>query len=231
MYWLGPILMLIFVIFAFRKTKGMYPWTWFQGKKSGFKAWHFLPKSQILRFGDGRPVIEGKTLTVSTESVSIRMCSWGMHASVDLWDALRYAPDLILTRVLVKGSVTCEPDKLVGTSRTCLKIYSDLQPIFVKWALQIIKSKLPRENTTLHVCLDDLLEMPDFIPMYRTTAGVAGSGTLLESCLRGICNKVCMPVASMLDWGDIFNSLIPMTTRKERKQLIQMLREAGVLGL
>ena len=81
------------------------------------EAWHFVGEDRCLANGDGRVVVNGEKLTVEGPPV---LCRRGLHASVDIMDALSYAPGPVLCRVVVDGTVIQGDDKIVGTERTCL---------------------------------------------------------------------------------------------------------------
>ena len=80
------------------------------------KAWHFLAADRKLRYDDNRVVVDGETLLVLDNSIPISLCEYGMHASVKVSDALRYAPGATLCLVEVEGAIIGD-DKIVGVSR------------------------------------------------------------------------------------------------------------------
>ena len=80
-------------------------------------AWHFLPEDKRLGYGDGRLVEVGQTLECEGEPA---LCSNGMHGSVRLIDALKYASGPIVCRVEIEGDVIESEDKLCGRRRTVL---------------------------------------------------------------------------------------------------------------
>jgi hypothetical protein len=113
------------------------------------KAWHFVRQDRRLGFGDKRLVIDGETLYY-TGNKPINLCEQGLHFSVNVLDALKYAPGLVACYVEVPDtSIVCD-DKGVATCRTVIKsidtseilvrfaitqalnVYED--PFFVKWA-------------------------------------------------------------------------------------------------
>ena len=74
-------------------------------------AWHFV--GETLR--DGSPIpADGEWLEYSGPVV---MCESGLHASIDPFDALQYAPGPVLCRVEVDGVVQRHNDKLVCSRR------------------------------------------------------------------------------------------------------------------
>lgn len=83
------------------------------------KAWHWLRNDRRLGYGDGREVIDGETLSISPEIPPV-CCEYGMHGSVKIVDALKYAPGSILCRVEISGDINGQPDKIVGRSRKVL---------------------------------------------------------------------------------------------------------------
>ena len=80
-------------------------------------AWHFLSEDKRLGNGDGRVVEVGATLECKGDPV---LCDNGMHGSVRLIDALRYASGPIVCRVKIEGDVIEGDDKLCGRRRTVL---------------------------------------------------------------------------------------------------------------
>lgn len=78
------------------------------------KAWHFV--GETLR--DGRPIpADGELLCFDGEPI---LCKQGLHASLDPFDALQYAPGDTLCLVECGGIVLHQPDKLVCTKRTII---------------------------------------------------------------------------------------------------------------
>ena len=101
-------------------------------------AWHFT--NGHLRDGSPLPKV-GKWLRVDGPP---RMCSHGLHASVNVLDALGYAPGGTLHRVRVGGTIIKADDKIAGTERKILWTLheSELEATyreFARWcALQVI---------------------------------------------------------------------------------------------
>ena len=76
--------------------------------------WHFTASDRILRYGDGREVIAGKTLSVDGEP---ELCRRGLHACKNILDACGYAPGPYIWWVELSGKVIHDGDKSVGTRR------------------------------------------------------------------------------------------------------------------
>ena len=81
------------------------------------KAWHFLPKDRHIRWGTKEEVKVGQTLKVNGP---VKLCTWGLHASIKPINALSYAPGPIACLVELSGEIKEDTDKLVATERTCL---------------------------------------------------------------------------------------------------------------
>lgn len=78
-------------------------------------AWHFV--GDALR--DGGPVPpDGEWLEHEGKVV---LCESGLHASVDVWDALGYAPGPVLCRVEVDGVIVYGVNKLAASRRRILR--------------------------------------------------------------------------------------------------------------
>lgn len=77
-------------------------------------AWHFV--GSTLR--DGRPVPPDGVPLIHTGPVQI--CRSGLHASVRVVDALKYAPNTTICRVQCAAPSATQDDKIVSTERTIL---------------------------------------------------------------------------------------------------------------
>ena len=101
-------------------------------------AWWFEPAGGRLKYDDGRAPIKGRTHKIKCEPV---LCKSGLHASVRLIDALRYAESNVIWRVKLGGTIVHGKDKCAATERTYLeriKIENELFE-FSRWAaLQVI---------------------------------------------------------------------------------------------
>ena len=106
----------------------------------GVLAWHFTGTDKLLRYGDGRLVVAGETLSVQGKP---RLCERGMHGSVRLIDALGNAPGAYLWRVRVSGSIVEDKDKLVGIARKALWGFdaTDLLREFARWCALLVIDK------------------------------------------------------------------------------------------
>jgi hypothetical protein len=79
------------------------------------RAWHFV--GDTLR--DGRPVpADGEWLT---HDGPLALCASGLHASIDPWHALQYAPGGTLCPVELDGEVLYGDDKLVARRRRIVR--------------------------------------------------------------------------------------------------------------
>ena len=101
-------------------------------------AWHFAKSERKLNYGDGREIIVGETHEVEGE---IKLCSRGLHASINVLDALSYAPGLILYRVELSGTVLHGDDKLCASHRKYLA-QIDATDIVLKFARDCAKDVL-----------------------------------------------------------------------------------------
>jgi hypothetical protein len=98
------------------------------------KAWHFSDTNRRLRYGDNRRILLRKTLTVD---VRPHTCHTGLHASIELTDAIKYAPGPILFRVDIGGQIAYGGDKICGTERTALWSL-DVRDVIRKHALRML---------------------------------------------------------------------------------------------
>ena len=78
------------------------------------KAWHFC-KGERLR--DGQTLTKGKTYEYQGK---LELCYSGLHASLKILDALRYAPGNTICRVECSGHILESFDKLVCSKRKVL---------------------------------------------------------------------------------------------------------------
>ena len=79
------------------------------------KAWHFVGDN--LR--DGRPIPAAGEKVI--HDGTIEMCKAGLHASIEPFDALQYAPGKTLCYVECDGEIEHGDDKLVCSERTIIK--------------------------------------------------------------------------------------------------------------
>ncbi len=94
------------------------------------KAWYFAPENGRLSYGDNREIGEG--ITHEIEGTPI-LCKHGLHASKRVLDALQYATSPILWQVELSGGIVKGNDKIVGTSRTYIKMI-DTTDILLKFS-------------------------------------------------------------------------------------------------
>ena len=96
------------------------------------KAWHFLPENKKLRYADNRIVVPNETYRCPNDR-PIELCRNGMHGSVNIMDALSYAPGPIVCRVNITGGLKIGDDKIAGRERNVLWMY-DATPVLRKFA-------------------------------------------------------------------------------------------------
>lgn len=119
------------------------------GNNKWTEGWHFLRADKALGYGDRRVLVEGETITIDGEPV---LCEHGLHASENILDALRYAPDGVTwcCRVQLGGTVYYDTDKAVATERTVLWMVdvSTILHEFACWcaeqALKLVDDPDPR---------------------------------------------------------------------------------------
>ena len=83
------------------------------------KAWHFVRANKQLGYGDNRIVQVGQTYRYEGKE-PIELCKRGMHGSVKIMDALKYAEGNIICRVELSGDIIHGDDKVVATERKVL---------------------------------------------------------------------------------------------------------------
>lgn len=80
-------------------------------------AWYFAPENNRLAYGDGRIIEVGKMHTIKGIP---RLCEAGLHGSVNILDALIYAPSTSLYRVNITRKLDIGHDKICGQRREYL---------------------------------------------------------------------------------------------------------------
>ena len=80
-------------------------------------AWYFARENNRLNHGDDRLIEIGKMHTVKHKPV---LCKKGLHGSVNVLDALKYAPGSMLYRVDITRNVQIGDDKICGQRRKYL---------------------------------------------------------------------------------------------------------------
>jgi hypothetical protein len=83
-------------------------------------AWHFCADDKKLGYGDGRVVRAGRKYSVPNKGCALRLCTYGMHGSERILDALKYAPGAVICRVELSGEIIHGDDKLCATTRKVL---------------------------------------------------------------------------------------------------------------
>ena len=106
-------------------------------------AWHFVPKDLKLAHS-GEPVEVGRTYRVEGKIVP---CENGLHGSIRLLDALRYASSSILTRCSYGGTIVHESDKLAASERRILWL-GDIEPILHEAACVFAEGALRKAKVT-----------------------------------------------------------------------------------
>lgn len=102
------------------------------------RGWHFAISERKTRYSN-EPIIEGKTLSASGP---LCLCENGMHASLDILDALHYAPGPILSLVKLSGFIIRGSDKVCARHRKHLRVV-DITPQLQKFALWCAEEVLP----------------------------------------------------------------------------------------
>jgi len=103
-------------------------------------AWHFLPNDCKFRHGDGHRAEVGHVYSAKTP---LDLCGWGLHASVNIHDALNYAPGHMIGRVVLSGEIIHGDDKLCAARREYMWIADAKQALrdHARWcALQVTES-------------------------------------------------------------------------------------------
>jgi hypothetical protein len=99
----------------------------------------------VLR--DGQPLKVGK---LYKHPGKLGMCVSGYHASIDIGDALSYAPGFTVSRVECSGEIEQQDDKLVCSQRKALWTL-DAKAIILKWSIRIATDAV---KTAKKVCND-----------------------------------------------------------------------------
>ena len=94
------------------------------------KAFYFAKTKKQLRYNDNRSIVVGETHTIEQAP---KCCKVGLHASIRLIDALKYAPGPILYLVELSGEIDVANDKIAAQSRTYLKEF-DATDVLNKFA-------------------------------------------------------------------------------------------------
>jgi len=88
-----------------------------RGAAAVVKAWYFSYPNCRLRYGDDREIKAGVIHKVDCKPV---LCESGLHGSVNILDALKYAPGPYIWRVNLRGEIIKGDDKAVATEREYL---------------------------------------------------------------------------------------------------------------
>jgi hypothetical protein len=105
------------------------------------KAWHFIGEDKKLRYNDGREAVVGGTLTV--DASKLKLCEFGLHASVDIMHALSYAPGTVLCEVELSGTVIKGDDKVCASERKVLWM-KDIRKELILFACDCAERRLDK---------------------------------------------------------------------------------------
>ena len=97
------------------------------------KAWHFATANRRLRYGDDRLIRRNVRMWARPKGRALNLCHHGMHGSVNIIDALEYAPGPVLSWCEFGGEILSGSDKLCAEWRRPLWII-DATPILQEWA-------------------------------------------------------------------------------------------------
>ena len=109
-------------------------------------AWHFLPENKRLRYDDDRHIQIGKTYRVRNKE-PIQLCANGMHASVDILDAIKYAPGPILCKVEMGEDCILGDNKCVSSSRKVISMM-DATGLLHEFACKCAERALKKAEVT-----------------------------------------------------------------------------------
>jgi hypothetical protein len=98
--------------------------------KKIISAWHFLPNNKRTRF-IGEAVVKNKWLRVDPEK--LELCVYGLHASKNIIDALKYAPGMICCRVEISGKMLIDNDKICAEKRRVVGWF-DARDVLIQFA-------------------------------------------------------------------------------------------------
>ena len=135
------------------------------------KAWHFV--GDELR--DGRAVpADGVWLK---HEGAVIPCTAGLHASVDPFDALQYAPGATLCEVLLRGEIVeHEGDKLAASERMIIRRMNFTEPLRYFSRMQAVSVLHLSDTCPPDVVLDYLMTGDDGIRAAARAAAWAAAG-------------------------------------------------------
>ena len=89
-------------------------------KQKAVLAWHFLQGNKRLRFGKKQLVKVGKKIKVDPSK--LELCSYGLHASLNPFDALSFVDwdNTYICRVELSGTIIESSNKLCASERKVL---------------------------------------------------------------------------------------------------------------
>ena len=120
------------------------------------KAWHFLTEDGAMQWKCGRVLKPKVGQTLTRDPEKLELCSYGLHASVRLIDALQYAPGPILCRVEMGGRIINGDDKLVASERTVLAMFDATRTLheFAVWCARDALAQIKNPDKRSLAALD-----------------------------------------------------------------------------
>lgn len=105
-------------------------------------AWHFLPADGKLAHGDGRKAKVNQKLSVKPP---LRLCAHGLHASVNILNALQRASGPVLCRVRCGGELIETARELCCEHRTVIAM-ADATQLLHEFACDVAEAALRKER-------------------------------------------------------------------------------------
>ena len=111
-------------------------------KQDKVLAWHFLRPDKRLGYKDGRKVVKGRKMKCGPDR-TIRLCEYGMHASLSPLDALSFVhwANPIICRVELSGGVLHGEDKIVAPERKVIA-WCDADKLLHEFACRVAECAL-----------------------------------------------------------------------------------------
>ena len=157
------------------------------------KAWHFV--GPTLR--DGSPIpADCVTLKFGGNPV---LCEQGLHASIDAFDALQYAPGATLCRVECGGIIVHGDDKLVCTERTILQRMDADEMLRYFARMQALSVIHLYPNDTDHVVFDYLMTGDESLRAAALAAALAAARAAARAASQAASQAAQVAWAAALD--------------------------------
>ncbi len=196
-------------------------------KSKPIEAWHFLRADRCLNYKhgnrrEGRVEVKAGT-TLRAKASDLKLCYYGLHASVRAIDALKYAPGCVISRVLCSGTVITSDDKLVCSQRKVLWL-ADATNTLHEFACRIAEQALAKVGSPDPRSLKAIEVKRAWVKGEATDADLSAARDAARDAARGADLSAARAAARDAARGAAWDAALAAAGDAANTQLESMLR-------